>query len=53
MNFKKFGNFNWIEINSKDRNLNLTRTKRIHFCPFQFICWDGKHPTSVIEKKKD
>jgi len=34
MDFKKFGNFNWIEIDSKDQNLDLTRTKRIHFCPF-------------------
>jgi len=32
----KFGNFNWIKIDSKDQNLNLTRTKRIHFCPFHF-----------------
>jgi len=42
MDFKKFGNFNWIEMNSKVQNLNLTQTKRTHFCPFQFIfvCWD-------------
>jgi len=31
MNFKKFGNFNWIEMDSKDQNLNLTRTKRNPF----------------------
>jgi len=45
MDLNKFGNFNWIEINSKDQNLNLTRTKRIHFCPFQFIfiCWVALH----------
>jgi len=24
MDFKKFGNFNWIEMDSKDRNLDLT-----------------------------
>jgi len=25
----------------KDQNLDLTRTKRIYFCPFQsiFVCW--------------
>jgi len=41
MDSKKFGNFNWIEIDSKDRNLDLTRTKRIHLYPFQsiFVCW--------------
>jgi len=41
MDFKKFGNFNWMEMDSKDLNLNLTRTKRIHFCSFQsiFVCW--------------
>jgi len=27
MNFKKFENFNWIEMNSKDQNLDLTQTK--------------------------
>jgi len=28
-------------MDSKDQNLNLIRTKQIHFCPFQsiFICW--------------
>jgi len=27
----------------KNQNLDLTRTKRIHFCPFKsiFICWAG------------
>jgi len=41
MDFKKFGNFNWIEMDSKDQNLDFTRIKRIHFCPFQsnFVCW--------------
>jgi len=41
MDFKKFGNFNWIEMDSKDQNLDLIRAKRIHFCPFQsiFACW--------------
>jgi len=41
MDFKKFGNFNWIEMDSKDQNLDLTRTKRIYFCLFQsiFVCW--------------
>jgi len=36
MDFKKCGNFNWIEMNSKYQNLDLTQ-KRIYFCPFQFI----------------
>jgi len=42
MDFKKSGNFNWIEMDSKDQNLDWTRTKRIHFCPFQsiFVCWE-------------
>jgi len=42
MDFKKFGNFNWIEMDSKDRNLDLTRTKRIYFYPFQsiFVYWE-------------
>jgi len=47
MDFKKFGNFNWIEMGSKDQNLDLTRTKRINFCPFRSICWDVRtyvHP---------
>jgi len=44
MDFKKFGNFNWIEMDSKDQNLDLTRTKRINFCPFQsiFVCWEDE-----------
>jgi len=44
MNFKKFGNFNWIEMDSKDQNLDLTRTKRIYLYPFQsvFVCWAPK-----------
>jgi len=38
MDLKKFGNFNWIEMDSKDQKLDLTR--KIHLCPFQsiFIC---------------
>jgi len=43
MDLRKFGNFNWrLEMDSKDQNLDLTRTKRIYFCPFQsiFMCWD-------------
>jgi len=41
MDFKKFGNFNWIKMDSKDQNLDLTRIKQIYFCPFQsiFIGW--------------
>jgi len=41
MDFKKFGNFNCIEMDPKDQNLDLIRTKRIHFCLFQsiFVCW--------------
>jgi len=27
MDFKKFGNFNWTEMDSKDQNLDLIRTK--------------------------
>jgi len=34
MDFKKFGN--WVEMDSKDQNLDLTWTKRIHFNPFSF-----------------
>jgi len=34
MDFKKFGNFSWIEMDSKDQNLDLIRTKRVHFNPF-------------------
>jgi len=28
-------------MDSKDQNLDLTRTKRVYFCPFQFVfvCW--------------
>jgi len=42
MDLKKFENFNWIEMDSKNQNLDFTRTKRIHFCPFQsiFVCCD-------------
>jgi len=57
MDFKKFGNFNWIKMDSKVQNLDLTRTKRIHFCPFQsiFVCWVVISPASggegfIIEK---
>jgi len=44
IDLKKLGNFNWIEMDSKDRNLDLTRTKRIYFCTFQsiFVCWVKK-----------
>jgi len=42
MDLKNFGNFNWTEMDSKDQNLDLTQSKRIHFCPFQsiFVCWE-------------
>jgi len=40
MDLKKFGNFNWIEMDSKDQNPDLTRTKRIHFNPFSFAGYD-------------
>jgi len=45
MDLRRFGNFNWIEIDSKDQNLDLTRTKRIYFCPFQsiFVYWEELH----------
>jgi len=33
MDLKNFGNFNWIEMDPKDQDLDLTR---IHFCPFLF-----------------
>jgi len=51
MDFKKLGNFNWIEMDSKVQNLDLTGTKRIHFCPFQFIFvrWDV-HEVSIKNK---
>jgi len=47
MDFKKFGNFNWIEMDSKDQNLDLIWTKRINLCPFQsiFVCWVNKTAT--------
>jgi len=46
MDSKKFGNFNWIEMDSKDQNLNLTRTKQIHLYPFQFILFAGHYVSS-------
>jgi len=38
MDFKKSGNFNWIEMDSKDQNLDWTRTKwiSVHFNQFSF-----------------
>jgi len=36
MDLKKFGNFNRIEMNSKEQNLDLTGTKQIHFNSFSF-----------------
>jgi len=49
MALKKFGNFNWIEMYSKDQNLDLTRTKRIYFCPFQsiFVCRELRNVTMM------
>jgi len=54
MDLNKFGNFNWIEMNSKDQNLDLTQIKRIHFCPFQFIfvCWVYKLEISPVNKNE-
>jgi len=41
MDFKKFENFNWIEMDSKDQNIDLTRKQNesisIHFNPFQSV----------------
>jgi len=57
MDFKKFGNFNWIEMDSKDRNLDLngiwTRTKRIYFYPFQsiFVYWVYQNGDSPMIRK--
>jgi len=47
MDLKKSGHFNWIEMDSKYLNLDLTRTKRIHFCPFQsiFVFWEYNYYT--------
>jgi len=39
MDLKKFENFNWIEMDSKDQNLNLT--KRINPFPFAGGSIDG------------
>jgi len=39
MDFKKFENFNWIEMDSKDQNLDLTQQNEsisVHFNPFSF-----------------
>jgi len=41
MGFKKFGNFNWIEMDSKDQNLDLIETTTnesisVHFNSFLF-----------------
>jgi len=38
-------------MDSKDQNLDLTRTKRIYFCPFQsiFVCWAEKR-INVLRK---
>jgi len=30
-------------MDSKDQNLDLTRTKWIHFCLFQSIFWANRH----------
>jgi len=50
MDLKKFGNFNWIEMDSKDQNLDLTQIKRSHFCPFQSIfIFAGKDKTTERE----
>jgi len=39
MDFKKFVNFNWIEMNSKDQNLDLVQQNEsisVHFNSFSF-----------------
>jgi len=38
MDFKKSGNFNWIEMDSKDQNLGHEQNESIsvHFNPFSF-----------------
>jgi len=48
MDFQKFRNFNWIETDSKDQNLNLTRTKRFHFIPFSFTEDFGEKYTETL-----
>jgi len=39
MDFKKFGNFNWIETDLKNQTVWIWQ--RIHFCSFKsiFVCW--------------
>jgi len=46
MDLKKFGNFNWIEMDSISES-EFERAKRIYFCPFQsiFNYWDEKDQT--------
>jgi len=58
VDFKKFGNFNWIEMDSKDQNPDLTRTKRIHFClfPFSFagrLSSIGKMDARIYRRRAD
>jgi len=36
MDFKKFGNFNWIEMDSKDQNLDLNKTNPFLSISFHF-----------------
>jgi len=40
MDSKKFGNFNWVEMDSKDQNLDLINEQNesisVHFNPFSF-----------------
>jgi len=54
MGFKKFGNFNWIEMDSKNQNLDLTRTKQIHFFvhlnPLSFVELRGDTPPFYVER---
>jgi len=38
MDFEKFGNFNWIEMHSKDQNLDLDTNKINPFLSI-FVCW--------------
>jgi len=37
MDLKKFENFNWIEMDLTDQNMDLTRTKRISWSTKEVI----------------
>jgi len=54
MDFKEFGNFNWIEMDSKDQNLDLNQQNESISVHFQsiFICWVVNQIKNKRESKK-